>query len=61
MPKLTDHEERRLAIIEATWQQLAEHGIDGANLRDIAIAAGYAKPSASLYCFGTKQTIPTAA
>src|SRR5215212_9606295 len=41
MPRIVDHEERREAIAEATWQVIARAGPDGANMREIAREAGY--------------------
>lgn len=36
MPKIVDHEERRRAIIKATWQVIAREGIANATTREIA-------------------------
>lgn len=40
MPKLIDHEERRLQIAEATWRVILEKGMEGATVRNIAKEAG---------------------
>lgn len=36
MPKIVDHEERRRAIIKATWRVIARQGIANATTREIA-------------------------
>lgn len=40
MPKIVDHEQRRLEIVHALWRVIAESGIEGASLRVVAQAAG---------------------
>jgi TetR/AcrR family transcriptional repressor of bet genes len=40
MPKIVDHEERRRAIASAAVDTIAEHGLEGARLADIARTAG---------------------
>ncbi|WP_039797553.1 TetR/AcrR family transcriptional regulator [Nocardia araoensis] len=52
MPKLVDHEERRLAITAAVWRLIARRGLDSVNMRDIASEAGYANGSLSHYFKG---------
>ncbi|PRZ40548.1 TetR family transcriptional regulator [Antricoccus suffuscus] len=41
MPKIVDHEERRRAIIRATWQVIARQGIANTTTREIAKEANY--------------------
>ncbi|WP_460529377.1 TetR/AcrR family transcriptional regulator [Flindersiella endophytica] len=40
MPKIVDHEQRRLEIVHALWQVIAASGIEGVSLRVVAQAAG---------------------
>ena len=40
MPKLIDHEKRKIQLAEATWKIIAEEGIEQATVRKIASAAG---------------------
>ncbi len=40
MPKIVDHDERRRAVIEATWRVIAREGIANATTRGIAREAG---------------------
>ncbi|MDX6744118.1 TetR/AcrR family transcriptional regulator [Actinocorallia sp. A-T 12471] len=52
MPKLVDHSARRREIIHATWRLIAEHGIDGATMREIAREAGFANGALTHYFEG---------
>jgi len=61
MPKLVDHDARRREIIEATWELIAEQGIDNVSVRDIAKAASYAAPGALSHYFGSKDRLLAAA
>ncbi|TDL80461.1 TetR/AcrR family transcriptional regulator [Peribacillus frigoritolerans] len=40
MPKVIDHEKRKIQLAEATWKIIAEEGIEQATVRKIASAAG---------------------
>ncbi|MDR0136681.1 TetR/AcrR family transcriptional regulator [Metabacillus idriensis] len=40
MPKVIDHEKRKIQLAEATWKIIAEEGIEQASVRKIASAAG---------------------
>ena len=40
MPKIVDHDARRRAIVEASWEVIAGEGLDGLTMRKIATAAG---------------------
>lgn len=56
MPKIVDHEQRRLEIMEATWKFIACHGFEKLNLRDLAASAGYANGALKPY-FPTRNSI----
>ena len=60
MPKIVDHDERRLAIIEATWRVIAREGIAGATTRGIAKEAGCSSGVLAHY-FADKAALMTAA
>ncbi|MDO5744346.1 MAG: TetR/AcrR family transcriptional regulator [Micrococcaceae bacterium] len=57
MPRLVDHAERRSAIIETTWQVIADLGIENASMRDIARACGYAAPGILAHYFPNKNAL----
>ncbi|WP_191562174.1 TetR/AcrR family transcriptional regulator [Metabacillus idriensis] len=40
MPKLIDHDKRKIQIAESTWKVIAEEGIEQATVRKIASVAG---------------------
>ncbi|MFF2369954.1 TetR/AcrR family transcriptional regulator [Agromyces sp. NPDC058110] len=42
MPKIVDHDERRLEIVHATWKLIAEKGFRATTMREIAKASGVA-------------------
>ncbi|ANJ27768.1 TetR/AcrR family transcriptional regulator [Agromyces aureus] len=42
MPKIVDHDERRLEIVRATWRLIAEKGFRATTMREIAKSAGVA-------------------
>jgi AcrR family transcriptional regulator len=56
MPKIVDHDERRLELLDATWRIIARHGLEGATLREIATEAGFANGALKPY-FPTKETL----
>ncbi|WP_411374594.1 TetR/AcrR family transcriptional regulator [Arthrobacter sp. MPF02] len=56
MPKIVDHDERRLELVDATWRIIARHGLEGATMRDIAMEAGFANGALKPY-FPTKDTL----
>ncbi|MBA4102389.1 MAG: TetR/AcrR family transcriptional regulator, partial [Arthrobacter sp.] len=37
MPKIVDHDERRLELVDATWRIIARQGLEGATMREIAM------------------------
>lgn len=54
MPKIVDHDQRRIELVQATWRIIARHGIDGATMREIATEAGFANGALKPY-FPTKD------
>lgn len=42
MPKIVDHDERRLSIVHATWRLIAAKGFRATTMREIAKASGVA-------------------
>jgi len=58
MPKVVDHDQRRVALVEATWRIIASHGIEGATMREIATEAGFANGALKPY-FPTKDDLLT--
>lgn len=58
MPKVVDHDQRRVELVNATWRIIARHGIEGATLREIATEAGFANGALKPY-FGTKDDLLT--
>ncbi len=58
MPKIVDHDERRLELVDATWRTIARLGIESATMREIATEAGFANGALKPY-FPTKDTLLT--
>lgn len=56
MPKIVDHEKRRLELVEATWRIIASRGIESATMREIATEAGFANGALKPY-FPTKDDL----
>ena len=56
MPKIVDHDERRLELLDATWRIIARDGIEGATMREIAMEAGFANGALKPY-FPTKEML----
>ena len=56
MPKIVDHDQRRLELVDATWRVIAERGLDAATMRDIAAEAGFANGALKPY-FPTKDRL----
>jgi AcrR family transcriptional regulator len=56
MPRVVDHEERRWEIVFALWLVIAEHGIEGVSLRQVAAEAGVSMGRIQHY-FGTKDAL----
>ena len=40
MPKIVDHDQRRIELVDATWRIIARLGIESATMREIALEAG---------------------
>jgi AcrR family transcriptional regulator len=58
MPKVVDHDQRRVELVDATWRIIARHGIEGATMREIAAEAGFANGALKPY-FPTKDELLT--
>ncbi|ALE93710.1 TetR family transcriptional regulator [Arthrobacter alpinus] len=56
MPKIVNHDQRRLELVDATWRIIARHGIEGATMREIASEAGFANGALKPY-FHTKDDL----
>lgn len=56
VPKIVNHNERRLELVDATWRIIARLGIEGATMREIALEAGFANGALKPY-FPTKDTL----
>lgn len=59
MPKVVDHLERRVKLIEATWRTIVRDGWDAATMSAIATEAGFATGPAPY--FSTKEDLLSAA
>lgn len=60
MPKVVDHDQRRVELIEATYRTIARTGWESATMAGIAAEAGYANGALKPY-FATKDELLTAA
>lgn len=58
MPKIVDHDQRRVELVNATWRIIARHGMEGATMREIATEAGFANGALKPY-FPTKDDLLT--
>ena len=56
MPKIVDHDARRLELVEVTWRVIARRGFDGVTLRDVAAEAGFANGALKPY-FPTRASL----
>ncbi|NLT25486.1 MAG: TetR/AcrR family transcriptional regulator [Microbacteriaceae bacterium] len=56
MPKLVDHDARRLEIVEATVRVIARAGFEGATMREVAAEGGFANGAIKPY-FGSKAAL----
>jgi AcrR family transcriptional regulator len=56
VPKIVDHDERRLELVDATWRIIARQGLESATMREIAMEAGFANGALKPY-FPTKDTL----
>jgi AcrR family transcriptional regulator len=58
MPKIVDHDQRRVELVNATWRIIAREGMEGATMREIAAEAGFANGALKPY-FPTKDDLLT--
>ncbi|MFD1213168.1 TetR/AcrR family transcriptional regulator [Arthrobacter sp. GCM10027362] len=58
MPKIVDHDQRRVELVNATWRIIARLGMEGATMREIAAEAGFANGALKPY-FPTKDELLT--
>jgi AcrR family transcriptional regulator len=58
MPKVVDHDQRRIEIVEATWRIISRVGFEQATLQNISAEAGYANGAIKPY-FPTKDDLLT--
>lgn len=56
MPKIVDHDRRRIELVEATWRIMARLGLERATMREIAEEAGFANGALKPY-FPTKNEL----
>lgn len=56
MPKIVDHDARRLELVEVTWRVIAHRGFEGVTLRDVAAEAGFANGALKPY-FPTRASL----
>ncbi|MGP3960343.1 TetR/AcrR family transcriptional regulator [Nonomuraea sp. 3N208] len=60
MPKVVDHDQRRVELIEAAWRTIARTGWDSATMAAIAAEAGFSNGALKPY-FATKDDLLAAA
>ena len=60
MPKLVNHDQRRIEIVEAAWRIIARGGFAAATMREIAAEAGFANGGLKHY-FSNKDDLLAAA
>ncbi len=60
MPKVVDHARRRAEIVEATWRLIAERGLEGTTMREIAAALGVANGALTRYFPGKNEIVQAA-
>jgi AcrR family transcriptional regulator len=58
LPKVVDHDQRRVELVGATWRLIARDGLSGATMRDIAAEAGFANGALKPY-FSSKEHLLT--
>ncbi|WP_372698857.1 TetR/AcrR family transcriptional regulator [Arthrobacter sp. JSM 101049] len=56
MPKIVDHDRRRIELVEATWRIIARLGLERATMREVAEEAGFANGALKPY-FPTKDAL----
>ena len=60
MPKIVDHSERRKELIEASWDVIAENGIAGLTLRNVAKSASCTTGRISHYFSSREELLSSA-
>lgn len=60
MPRLVDHEQRRIEIVEAAWRIIARGGFAAATMRQIAAEAGFANGGLKHYFAGKDELLAAA-
>jgi AcrR family transcriptional regulator len=58
LPKVVDHDQRRVELVGATWRLIARDGLGGATMREIAAEAGFANGALKPY-FSSKEQLLT--
>ena len=56
MPKIVDHDQRRLELLEAVWRIIARDGLDAATMRSISTETGWSSGVLQHY-FASKRDI----
>ncbi|MCD2190556.1 TetR family transcriptional regulator [Actinomycetospora soli] len=60
MPKVVDHARRRAEIVGATWRLIADRGLEGTTMREIAAALGVANGALARYFPGKNEIVKAA-
>lgn len=60
MPKLVNHDQRRIEIVEAAWRIIARGGFAAATMRQIAAEAGFANGGLKHYFAGKDELLAAA-
>ena len=60
MPKVVNHDQRRAELVAATWEVVADEGVEGATLRRIAEVAGCTTGRVTHYFENKDQLLLTA-
>lgn len=60
MPKVVNRDERKRVIVEAAWRIIADRGIDGVTMRDLASETGYANGALARYFDGKDEILELA-
>ena len=57
MPKVVDHDQRRVELVQATWRIIAREGIERATMRGIAAEAGFANGALKPYFSTDRKSV----
>ena len=60
MPRLVNHDQRRIEIVEAAWRIIARGGFAAATMREIASEAGFANGGLKHYFAGKDELLAAA-